>query len=112
MKQSLQTSIWSCPDIRLVLPARALSYAGDSVALVALMLRVSHDGGPGAITLLLLAFAVPTVVMMPWAGRIVDGSAPRTVLVWASLLQAAAGVGLAFSHGLAETLALVCVLQV
>lgn len=112
MKQSLQTSIWSFPDIRLVLPARALSYAGDSVALVALMLRVSHDGGPGAITLLLLAFAVPTVVMIPFAGRIVDGHDSRTVLVWASLLQTAAGVGLAFSHGLAETLALVCLLQV
>ncbi|MFG1621414.1 MFS transporter [Kribbella sp. NPDC049227] len=112
MKQSLQTSIWSFRDIRLVLPARALSYAGDSVALVALMLRVSHDGGPGAITALLLAFAVPTVVMIPFAGRIVDGHDSRTVLVWASLLQTAAGIGLAFSHGLAETLALVCVLQV
>lgn len=111
MKQSLQTSIWSFPDIRLVLPARALSYAGDSVALVALMLRVSHDGGPGAITALLLAFAVPTVAMIPFAGRIVDGRDSRTVLVWSGLLQAAAGIGLAFSHGLIETLALVCVLQ-
>ncbi len=111
MKQTLQTSIWSFRDIRLVLPARALSYAGDSIALIALMLRVSTEGGPGAITALLLAFAVPTVVMIPFAGRIVDGHDSRTVLVWASVLQAAAGVGVAFSHGLTETLALVCVLQ-
>ena len=111
MKQTLQTSIWSYRDIRLVLPARALSYAGDSVALIALMLRVSADGGPGAITALLLAFAVPTVAMIPFAGRIVDGHDSRTVLVWSGLLQAAAGIGLAFSHGLIETLALVCVLQ-
>jgi MFS family permease len=111
VKQTLQTSIWSHRDIRLVLPARALSYAGDSIALIALMLRVSADGGPGAITALLLAFAVPTVAMIPFAGRIVDGHDSRTVLVWSGLLQAAAGVGLAFSHGLAETLALVCVLQ-
>ena len=111
MKQTLQTSIWSFPDIRLVLPARALSYAGDSVALVALMLRVSHDGGPGAITALLMAFAVPTVALIPFAGRIVDGYDSRVVLIWASLLQMVAGVGLAFSHGLFETLALVCVLQ-
>jgi MFS family permease len=111
VKQTLQTSIWSYRDIRLVLPARALSYAGDSVALIALMLRVSADGGPGAITALLLAFAVPTVAMIPFAGRIVDGHDSRTVLVWSSLLQAAAGIGLAFSHGLIETLALVCVLQ-
>jgi len=111
MKQPLQTSIWSFRDIRLVLPARALSYAGDSVALIALMLRVSEYGGPGAMTALLLAFAVPTVVMIPFAGRIVDSYDSRTVLVCASLLQAVSGVGLAFSHGMAETLALVCVLQ-
>lgn len=111
MKQPLQISIWSFRDIRLVLPARALSYAGDSIALVALMLRVQGDGGPGAITALLLAFALPTVVMIPFAGRIVDGHDSRKVLVWASLLQAVAGVGLAFSHGLAATVALVCVLQ-
>ncbi|MEV0283778.1 MULTISPECIES: MFS transporter [unclassified Kribbella] len=111
MKQSLQTSIWSYPDIRLVLPARALSYAGDSIALIALMLRVSEYGGPGAMTALLLAFAVPTVVMIPFAGRIVDSYDSRAVLVASSLLQAAAGIGLAFSHGMAETLALVCVLQ-
>lgn len=103
--------MWSHRDIRLVLPARALSYAGDSIALIALMLRVSEHGGPGAMTALLLAFAVPTVVMTPFAGRIVDGYDSRKVLVWASLLQAAAGVGIAFSHGLAATLALVCVLQ-
>ncbi|GAA1635117.1 MFS transporter [Kribbella alba] len=111
MKQSLQNSIWSFRDLRLVLPARAASYAGDSIALVALMLRVSEQGGPGAITALLLAFAIPTVVMIPFAGRIVDGYDSRMVLVWSSLLQAAAGVGLAFSHGLVATLALVCVLQ-
>jgi MFS family permease len=118
MKQTLQAlpapatrSIWSYRDIRLVLPARALSYAGDSIALIALTLRVSDGHGPAAITALLLAFAVPTVLMIPFAGRIVDGYDSRTVLVWSGLLQAAAGVGLAFSHGLVETLALVCVLQ-
>jgi MFS family permease len=111
VKQTLQSSIWSIRDLRLVLPARATSYAGDSIALVALMLRVSDAGGPGAITALLLAFALPTVVMIPFAGRIVDGFDSRKVLVLASLLQAAAGVGLAFSHGLVATLALVCVLQ-
>jgi MFS family permease len=112
MKQTLQTSLWSSRDIRLVLPARALSYAGDSIALIALMLRVSDGHGPAAVTALLLAFAVPTVVMIPFAGRIVDGFDSRTVLVWSGLLQVAAGVGLAFVHDLVNTLALVCVLQV
>ncbi|WP_185448569.1 MFS transporter [Kribbella qitaiheensis] len=111
MKQPLQTSIWSFRDIRLVLPARAVSYAGDSIALVALMLRVHDSGRPGAVAALLMAFALPTVVMIPFAGRIVDGHDSRKVLVWASLLQAVTGVGLAFSSGLVATLALVCVLQ-
>ncbi|TCC11109.1 MFS transporter [Kribbella soli] len=112
MKQTLQTSIWSFRDIRLVLPARALSYAGDSIAMIALMLRVSDGHGPAAVTALLLAFAVPTVVMIPFAGRIVDGFDSRTVLVWSGLLQVVAGVGLAFVHDLVNTLALVCVLQI
>jgi MFS family permease len=112
MKQILQTSIWSHRDIRLVLPARALSYAGDSITLIALMLRLSDGHGPAAITALLLAFAVPTVAMIPFAGRIVDGFDSRTVLVWSGLLQVVAAVGLAFVHDLVNTLALVCVLQV
>ncbi|TDO62420.1 putative MFS family arabinose efflux permease [Kribbella sp. VKM Ac-2571] len=112
MKQTLQTSIWSLRDIRLVLPARALSYAGDSIAMIALLLRVSDSHGPAAVTALLLAFAVPTVLMIPFAGRIVDGFDSRTVLVWSGLLQVVAGIGLAFVHDLVNTLALVCVLQI
>ncbi|MEU4190647.1 MFS transporter [Kribbella sp. NPDC026611] len=111
MKQILQTSIWSHRDVRLVLPARALSFAGDSIAMIVLMLRVADGHGPAAVTALLLAFAVPTVLMIPFAGRIVDGYDSRTVLVWSGLLQAAAGVGLAFVHDLVHTLVLVCVLQ-
>lgn len=112
MKQPLHTSIWSYRDVRLVLPARALSYAGDSIAMIALLLRVSEGHGPAAVTALLLAFAAPTVAMIPFAGRIVDGYDSRTVLVWSGLLQVAAGVGLALVHDLVSTLALVCVLQV
>ncbi|WP_405062454.1 MFS transporter [Kribbella sp. NBC_01505] len=112
MKQTLQTSLWSSRDIRLVLPGRAISYAGDAIAMVALMLRVKEYGGAGAITVLLLAFAVPTVVMIPIAGRIVDSYDSRVVLVWATLLQAVAGVALAFSHDLVSTVGLVCLLQV
>ena len=73
------------------------------------MLRVSADGGPGAITALLLAFAVPTVAMIPFAAGSWTATS-RTVLVWSGLLQARRDrAGL--SHGLVETLALVCVLQ-
>ncbi|GAA1681034.1 hypothetical protein GCM10009745_26520 [Kribbella yunnanensis] len=112
MKQTLQISLWSNRDMRLVLPARAVSYAGDAIAMVALMLRVKDYGGTTGITILLLAFAVPTVVMIPVAGRIVDSYDSRVVLVSSTVLQAVAGVALAFSHDLVSTVALVCVLQV
>jgi MFS family permease len=111
MKQSLHISLWSIRDMRLVLAGRTLSFAGDAVALVALMLRVSAEGGPGALSALLLAFALPSVAAIPVAGRIVDRYDSRTVLVIASLLQAAAGAGTALVHGLVPTLAFVCVLQ-
>ena len=111
MKQTLQVSLWSFRDMRLVLPARAVSLAGDSVTLVALMLRVSEHGDPAAMTALMLAFAVPLVVMIPVAGRLVDRYDSRAVLVGASLFQAGAVAGLAFADGLAATVALVCVLQ-
>jgi len=58
--------------MRLVRAGRTVSYAGDAVALVALTMRVSADDNPGAVTALLLAFAVLAVLMIPVAGRIVD----------------------------------------
>jgi MFS family permease len=112
MKRSLQvSSLWAYRDMRLVLPGRAVSMAGDAIAMLALSLRVSEQGGPASMTMLWLAFSVPLVLMIPVAGRIVDGVDSRTVLVLSSLLQGAAGVGLALSHGLPATLALVCVMQ-
>jgi MFS family permease len=101
MKRSLQVpSLWAYRDMRLALPGRAVSMAGDAIAILALSLRVSEQGGPTSMTMLWLAFSVPLVLMIPIAGRIVDGVDSRTVLVLSSLLQGAAGVGLALSHGL------------
>ena len=51
-------SIWRHRDLRLVVPARTLSFVGDVLAIIALTLRV-HDQGGGTlgIALLMAAFA-------------------------------------------------------
>ena len=99
-------------SVRSVLLAAAVSVAGDAAAMVALLLRVHATGaGPWAVSLLLLAFAVPVVLTMGVAGALADRADPRRVLVVTALVQVAAGLGLAAVDGLAATVALVLVLQ-
>ena len=106
------TSIWRNRDVRIVVPARALSVAGDGLAMVALLLR-THDAGhgPAAVTALMVCFALPVVLLMGYAGHVADTRDSRFVLVIAGLTQAIACVGLAMSDGLVATYLLVIVLQ-
>jgi Major Facilitator Superfamily len=104
-------------DLRLVTAGRVVSVLGDEVALVALMMR-SHDLGlgPFGLTGLLIAFAVPTVVLAGWAGRVVDRFDSRGLIVATSLWQGLACAALAVAPargpgGVLATYALVVVLQ-
>ena len=108
----LHNSIWRYRDLRVVAPARALSFLGDEIAVVALLLRF-HDEGYGelGVAALLLATAVPTILAAPWAGRLVDRSDSRRLLVTAGLVQAAICVALASTGSLVATVALVAALQ-
>ena len=82
-------TIWRHRDLRLMIPARAISAFGDDMALLVLMLRVYADGrGPWSITILLLCATVPVVVLAPVAGRLVDTIPFRTL---ASVAAALAG---------------------
>ena len=86
MKQVLHIfstrSIWRHRDLRLMLPARALSSFGDDMALIVLTLLVYDRGrGPWSITGLLVCSAVPVVLMAPLAGRLVDSMSFRTLAV-------------------------------
>ncbi|MGG5257750.1 MFS transporter [Phycicoccus avicenniae] len=100
------------PAVRTVLLAAAVSVAGDSAAMVALLLRV-HDGGvgPWAVALLLGAFALPVVLTMGLAGALADRADPRRLLAVTGLVQALAALALAAVDGLVATLLLVLVLQ-
>jgi MFS family permease len=105
-------SIWRHRDLRLMLPARALSSFGDDVALVVLLLRVYDAGlGPWSITALLACAAVPLVVLAPLAGRLVDSAPFRTLAATTAVWQALCCAALALGGPLWVTYVLVLLLQ-
>ena len=121
MKQLFQTStaprirrpsIWRHRDLRLVIPARTVSFVGDTLAMIALILRV-HDqsGGTAGIALLMIAFALPTVLAMGVAGHIADRFDSRPVLLISTAVQVLACVGLASFENRWSTYAFVVLLQ-
>ncbi len=99
-------------DVRVVVPAAALSMAGDAMALVALLLRVHDSGaGPYAVMALLMCFSLPAVLTMGLAGAVADTHDARLVIAVAGVAQVGAGLGLALVHGTVATCLLVLVLQ-
>ena len=109
---SHQPSIWRHRDLRLVIPARTISLVGDALALVALTLRVHDQGGrTTGIALLLMAFALPTVLTMGVAGHIADRFDARPVLLISTTVQMLACVGLASWNSQLSTYAFVVLLQ-
>lgn len=98
-------------DLRIVLPARALSTLGDQVTLVVLILWIGEHHAPLHVTALLTAYALPLFALAPIAGRLVDEYDSRLVLVGASLLQVGASIVIVLSGGFALTIAAVLVLQ-
>jgi len=109
----LHDSIWRHRDLRLMIPARAVSAFGDDMALLVLMLRVYGEGrGPWSIVILLLCATVPIVVLAPVAGRLVDAAPFRTVATCSAGWQAGCCIALAFVDPLWAVYGLVVVLQV
>jgi MFS family permease len=105
-------SIWLHRDLRLMLPARALSSFGDDMTLVVLTLRVYDEGlGPWSITGLLICAAAPVVVLAPLAGRLVDSVPFRTLALGTAIWQAACCAALAFAAPLWSIYLLVVALQ-
>jgi MFS family permease len=103
------TSNWA--DVSLVAGAKAVSAAGDLLAAIALVLELQQRGMGGfAVAAILIAAAVPPVLLVRWAGRLADRADSRRLLVLTGLAQAGACVALAFAGGVAEIIALVAVL--
>ena len=95
-----------------MIPARTVSLVGDTLAMIALILRV-HDqgGGTAGIALLMIAFALPTVLAMGVAGHIADRFDSRPVLLISTAVQVLACVGLASFENRWSTYAFVVLLQ-
>jgi MFS family permease len=110
-KLTTPDGVFAHRDMRIVVPARAISFLGDSITFVVLLLRVSEADQPLRLTALLAAFSLPLFAMTPIAGRIVDEFDSRTVLVVAGAVQAAASLALALSPSFAALLAAMVVLQ-
>jgi MFS family permease len=93
--------VWSIRDMRIVLPARAVSTAGSAVTTVALLLHL-HDTGAGgpAIAAFMACTAVPAIFAIGLAGRVADERDSRAVLAWTTAVEIAGCLALIASQSL------------
>src|SRR4051794_33272832 len=98
-------------DLRLLAGAILVSAAGDLLMVVVLALRV-HDltGSGAAVAGLFAALMGPIAVLAPVAGRLVDGTETRRLLLLVSLAQAVVAGALVFAGGVASILGLAALL--
>ncbi len=98
-------------DVSFVVVAKSLSWLGDLVAEVALVLRLqTHGAGAGAVAALLIANALPIVLLSGVVGRLVDRVDNQRLLLASSLAQAVVCGVLANVTATPALLALVAVL--
>lgn len=112
MKEALRESVWRHRDVRLIVPARALSVFGDGLLSVVLLLRVYDSGvGPWGITGLLICEGLPLILLIGIAGRVADRHDSRHVLALALGGQVIGCLALSMIDGLVATFALTLVVQ-
>lgn len=98
-------------DVTWIVLAQSLSWLGDEVATVALLLRLqSHGHGAGSVSTLLIANALPIVALSGVVGRLVDRYDNRRLLVASGLLQAGVCAAVASVSSVPAVLALVALL--
>lgn len=97
-------------DLTLLAAGQLISVAGDSAALVALLLRLRPEGS-GWVAALLAAELVPYIICAPVSGRVVDRFETHRVLLLALIGQAVVAVPLALVNPAAATVALFFVLN-
>ncbi|MBE1485681.1 MFS transporter [Plantactinospora soyae] len=106
----LPASRWR--DVYLAAGARAASTCGDFLAATALALALQSTGAGGfAVSGVMLAAALPLVLLAPLTGRLADRVDSRRLLVVAGVGQAAVCVALAYAEGPEVIMALVALLS-
>ena len=97
----------------IAITAKAVSFFGDQVAAVALILRLQAEGaGAGAVAALLMADLVPIALLAGPAGRLADRYGSRPLLLASGAAQAVVCGALVLASGTPATLALVAVLGI
>ncbi len=85
------------PGLRELLAAQLVSEAGTWIAYVALTVDIyARTGSPAWVSAVLLAAFVPTVVLAPVVGTLVDRMSRRTLMVASDLCSALIFTALAF----------------
>jgi MFS family permease len=103
-------SRWS--DVYLAAAARSVSNCGDFLAATVLVLELQQRGaGSLAVAAVLIAAALPIVVLAPLAGRLADRVDSRLLLVTSGLAQLLVCLLLAVTTSTAGMIALVAVLS-
>ena len=100
-------------DMHLVATLRGISFFGDLVAIIALMVRVAKDGGDNAslvVAALIIANSIPPLVLSPIAGTIVDSVRTKSLLIPILLAQGVVAVGLGYWTNPYVTIVLVALL--
>src|SRR5262245_56606041 len=88
-------------DVYIAAAARAISFCGDYLAAVALALTLQSRGDNGyGVAALLLAEALPLVLLAPLGGRLADRFDSRILIVITGVGQAAVCVALAYTDQL------------
>lgn len=89
-----EASVWTVPAWRRAFPAAVVSRLGDVVFDLTMVLWISTDlavgrpWAPAAVSGVLIAAAVPTLVVGPLAGVVVDRVDRHTVMILSNLVQA------------------------
>jgi MFS family permease len=98
-----------CPAFRRLWISRFVSFVGDSLALVSLILYVAGHTNEGfAVAALLLAGDLAPTLVSPWTGALADRVDMRRLMVACEVLQAVAVVAIALTlRSLPVVLALV-----
>ncbi|MDQ2873508.1 MAG: MFS transporter [Actinomycetota bacterium] len=104
--------LWRLHDLRVVVPARAVSMLGDSVLSIVLLLYLQHAGiGVWPVAAILAVESLPLVVLVGIAGHVADTYDSKSILGLATAMQALACVALAFTHALVGVFLLFLVIQ-
>ena len=98
-------------DVVLLAGLRAASFLGDTVALVALFLRLAPEGHEWAIAALAPAGTLHLVLFAPLAGHVVDHVPAKRMLRLLGVVEALICAGIGYWHGVGATLALMSLLS-